>query len=62
MPRAFITHKTKSIVELEFGGVISGGIIADGFDIIIENQKFFNWTFDQLQKTDETSIIYDEGV
>ena len=62
MSRAFITYKSKSVVELEFGGETSAGILIDGFDKIQEGEKFFNWTFDQLQETDETSIIYNEGV
>ena len=60
-PSAYIAEKTKDFVVVAFGGQI-GSVAWDGEEKVRKGEAFYDWTFEQLQATDETSIIYDEGV
>jgi hypothetical protein len=61
MPEAFITEKTPDEVTVDFGsGDDDADILIDGNMVIRKGEKFFNWSFDQLQDTDAEIIEYVE--
>lgn len=59
MAEAFIVEKTNKNIFIIFGGIITG-IFEDAFINIKKGEKFFNLTFEELQKLDIGKINFKE--
>jgi len=56
----FITKRTKDSILIQTGGYVDG-MFLDGFAEVKPGEIFYNWTFDELQNTDQTMIVLSEG-
>ena len=58
---AFIVERKPNEVRIQYGSATDDGNFTDGHAVVKRGEKFFNWTFRELQATDSNRIVYKDS-